>query len=94
MCVIEPQLTLVQLLSNNDMNINLGVLETAHSIFREWCSRARSDAFWPIIKLVHSKFLVPYFQLFELTSSLPSRIGTGVIEIAEVRSITFSLLFT
>jgi exportin-2 (importin alpha re-exporter) len=49
------------------MNINLGVLETAHSIFREWRSRARSDAFWSIIKLVHSKFLVPYFQLFELT---------------------------
>jgi exportin-2 (importin alpha re-exporter) len=23
--------------------------------------------FWSIIKLVHSKFLVPYFQLFELT---------------------------
>jgi exportin-2 (importin alpha re-exporter) len=52
------------------MNINLGVLETAHSIFREWRSRARSDAFWSIIKLVHAKFLVPYFQLFELTIKL------------------------
>jgi exportin-2 (importin alpha re-exporter) len=58
---------LVQSLSNSDMNINLGVLETAHSIFREWRSRARSDAFWSVIKLVHGKFLVPYFQLFELT---------------------------
>ncbi|KAI9448619.1 armadillo-type protein [Lactarius psammicola] len=58
---------LVQSLSSSDLNINLGVLETAHSIFREWRSRARSDAFWSIIKLVHSKFLVPYFQLFELT---------------------------
>ena len=53
------------------MNINLGVLETAHSIFREWRSRARSDAFWSIIKLVHSKFLVPYFQLFDMTIKLP-----------------------
>ncbi len=49
------------------MNINLGVLETAHSIFRDWRSRARSDAFWSIIKLVHGKFLAPYFQLCELT---------------------------
>ena len=50
------------------MNINLGILETAHSIFREW--HARSDAFWLIIKLVHSKFLVLYFQLFKMTIKL------------------------
>ena len=52
------------------MKINLGVLETAHYIFREWRSRARFDAFWSIIKLVHSKSLVPYFQLFEMTIKL------------------------
>ncbi|KAI0248954.1 importin alpha re-exporter [Lactifluus subvellereus] len=65
---------LVQSLSSNDFNVNLGVLETAHSIFRSWRSQARSDAFWSIIKLVHSKFLPPYFRLFELTISrlLPS----------------------
>ena len=65
---------LVQSLSSNDFNVNLGVLETAHSIFRSWRSQARSDAFWSIIKLVHSKFLAPYFRLFELTLSqlLPS----------------------
>ena len=60
----EPNLTdfnsrsttqqLVQSLSSSNMNINLGVLETAHSIFREWRSRARSDAFWSIIKLVRT----------------------------------------
>lgn len=58
---------LVQSLSSDDFNINLGVLETAHSIFRSWRSQARSDAFWSIIKLVHSKFLTPYFRLFQLT---------------------------
>ena len=52
------------------MNINLGLLETAHSIFREWRSRARSDAFWSIIKLMHSKFLVLYFQPFKMTIKL------------------------
>jgi exportin-2 (importin alpha re-exporter) len=60
---------LVQSINNNDFNINLGVLETAHSIFRSWRSQARSDAFWSIIKLVHSKFLAPYFGLFQLTIS-------------------------
>jgi len=60
---------LIQSINNDDFNINLGVLETAHSIFRSWRSQARSDAFWSIIKLVHSKFLTPYFGLFQLTIS-------------------------
>ena len=53
------------------MNVNLGVLEIAHSIFREWRSPACFDAFWSTIKLVQSRFLVPYFQLFEVTIKLP-----------------------
>jgi exportin-2 (importin alpha re-exporter) len=65
--IIRQQL--VQSISNDDFNINLGVLETAHSIFRSWRSQARSDAFWSIIKLVHSKLLAPYFALFQLTIS-------------------------
>ena len=60
---------LVQPINNDDFNINLGVLETAHSIFRSWRSQARSDAFWSIIKLVHAKFLTPYFALFQLSIS-------------------------
>ena len=48
------------------MDINLGVLEAAHSILSQWHSRTRSDAFWLIIKPVHSKFLVPYYPLFEM----------------------------
>ena len=61
----------VQSLSNSDMNISLGVLKTAHSIFREWRSRARFEAFWSIIKLVCSKFLVLYFHFFEMNIKLP-----------------------
>jgi exportin-2 (importin alpha re-exporter) len=49
------------------MNINFGVLETARSIFRAWRSRVCSDVFWSVIRLVHSQFLVPYFQLLGLT---------------------------
>ena len=30
----------VKSLSNSDMNINLGILETAPSIFREWHARS------------------------------------------------------
>lgn len=59
----------MQPINNDDFNINLGVLETAHSIYRSWRSQARSDAFWSTIKLVHSKFLTPYFALFQLTIS-------------------------
>ena len=52
---------LVQSLGKSDININLSVLKIAHSIFRKRRSRARSDAFRPIIKPVHRKFLVLYF---------------------------------
>ncbi|KAH8981961.1 CAS/CSE protein [Lactarius hatsudake] len=82
---------LVQSLSSNDMNINLGVLETAHSIFREWRSRARSDAFWSIIKLVHSKFLVPYFQLFELT--IKSLLATPDPLLAQTMAVLIDLYY-
>ncbi|KAI9431167.1 importin alpha re-exporter [Lactarius indigo] len=82
---------LVQSLSNSDMNINLGVLETAHSIFREWRSRARSDAFWSIIKLVHTKFLVPYFQLFELT--IKSLLATPDKLLAQTMAVLIDLYY-
>ncbi|KAH9023317.1 Cse1-domain-containing protein [Lactarius hengduanensis] len=82
---------LVQSLSSSDMNINLGVLETAHSIFREWRSRARSDAFWSIIKLVHTKFLVPYFQLFELT--IKSLLATPDTLLAQTMAVLIDLYY-
>ena len=48
------------------MDINLGVLEAAHSILSQWRSCAHSDAFWLVIKPVHSKFLHPYCPHFEM----------------------------
>ena len=56
---------LVQPLINSNMNVNLGVLETAHSIFY---SSVRARALYRV-PLVHSKFLVPYFQLSRCLSS-------------------------
>lgn len=61
---------LVSSLSATDYEANLGVLETAHSIFRPWRSQTRSDKLFSEINLVISRFLAPFLQLFRQTASL------------------------
>ncbi|KAI0350026.1 Cse1-domain-containing protein [Trametes cingulata] len=61
---------LVSSLSETDFEINIGVLETAHSIFRPWRAEARSDALFTVINYVLSRFTRPFLQLFAHTSAL------------------------
>jgi exportin-2 (importin alpha re-exporter) len=66
---IIPQ-QLVASLSQTDYNVNLGVLETAHSIFRPWRSQVRSDDLFSTINLVLSRFCAPFLALFRQTAQL------------------------
>ncbi|KAI0366303.1 Cse1-domain-containing protein [Pilatotrama ljubarskyi] len=61
---------LVLSLSESNFEINIGILETAHSIFRPWRAEARSDALFTVINYVLSRFTRPFLQLFLHTSSL------------------------
>lgn len=61
---------LVASLSPTDYNCNLGVLQTAHSIFRPWRSQVRSDKLFSEINLVISNFMAPFLNLFRQTASL------------------------
>ncbi|THH15070.1 hypothetical protein EW146_g5342 [Bondarzewia mesenterica] len=61
---------LVASLSVEDFNINIGVLETAHSIFSRWRSQSRSDDLFSTINLVLEKFTPPFLQLFQLSMQL------------------------
>ncbi|KAH7929305.1 Cse1-domain-containing protein [Leucogyrophana mollusca] len=61
---------LVMSLSPTEYNINVGVLETAHSIFRQWRAQVRSDELFTEINLVFSRFMTPFLQLFRATGSL------------------------
>ncbi|KAG6331701.1 hypothetical protein ID866_7388 [Astraeus odoratus] len=61
---------LVMYLSPSDYSANLGVLETAHSIFRQWRSQVRSNELFTEINLVFSRFMDPFLQLFRQTSAL------------------------
>ncbi|KAF8650732.1 hypothetical protein AX16_005105 [Volvariella volvacea WC 439] len=61
---------LVASLSPTDYNVNIGVLETAHSIFNRWRALVRSDALYTEINLVLSKFVDPFLQLFRQTATL------------------------
>lgn len=61
---------LVSSLSMTDYNTNVGVLQTAHSIFRQWRAHVRSDELYSEINLVLSKFMTPFLQLFKQTAQL------------------------
>jgi len=63
-------------LSATDYNINIGVLQTAHSIFQQWRVHVRSDELFTEINFVLSRFTGPFLQLYRQTASLlltPSR---------------------
>ena len=54
-------------LSPTDYKVNIGVLETAHSIFRPWRAHVRSDKLYTEINLVFKSFMNPFLQLFRQT---------------------------
>ncbi|OCH89837.1 Cse1-domain-containing protein [Obba rivulosa] len=61
---------LVYSLSESNYEVNIGVLETAHSIFRPWRAATRSDALFTTINYVLERFTRPFLQLFLHTTSL------------------------
>ncbi|KAG5440929.1 hypothetical protein PCK2_000084, partial [Pneumocystis canis] len=61
---------IVSHLSSSDMMINLGLLQTAHSIFKRWRSQFRSDPLFREILYVLDKFCVPYMNLFQRLDEL------------------------
>ena len=61
---------LVASLSPTDYSINIGVLQTAHSIFQQWRAHVRSDELFTEINFVLAKFMTPFLQLFRQTASL------------------------
>ncbi|KAG4306464.1 hypothetical protein PORY_000452 [Pneumocystis oryctolagi] len=61
---------LVSHLSSIDMMVNLGILQTAHSVFVKWRSQFRSDALFSEILYVLGKFCVPYMNLFQRLDEL------------------------
>ena len=76
-----PQQQLVLSLSSTDYSINVGVLQTAHSIFNQWRAQVRSDGLFTEINFVLSRFMKPFLDLFSqtatllLSSSTPSNIA-------------------
>ncbi|KIM38838.1 hypothetical protein M413DRAFT_75629 [Hebeloma cylindrosporum] len=61
---------LIASFSATDYNINVGVLQTAHSIFQQWRAHVRSDELFTEINFVLSKFMDPFMQLFRQTAGL------------------------
>ena len=61
---------LVGSLSETNYSINIGVLQTAHSIFAPWRAATRSDELFTVINSVLGKFAKPFLKLLSHTSQL------------------------
>ncbi|KAI0340315.1 Cse1-domain-containing protein [Trametopsis cervina] len=61
---------LVNSLSPTNYAINIGVLQTAHSIFVYWRAATRSDELFTVINVVLGSFSKPLLQLLQHTSNL------------------------
>lgn len=61
---------LVSRLTPDNAEVNNGVLQVAHSIFKRWEPLYRSDELYTEINHVLSKFAVPFLQLWENTDRM------------------------
>ncbi|KAJ3354073.1 Exportin-2 [Entophlyctis luteolus] len=61
---------LVSKLDANNFDINAGVLQTAHSIFKRWRHQVASNALFSEIKLVLEQFAAPFLAFFQATDAL------------------------
>ncbi|EPS95676.1 hypothetical protein FOMPIDRAFT_1025652 [Fomitopsis schrenkii] len=61
---------LVASLSPTNYDVNVGVLETAHSIFRPWRAATRSNVLFTEINYVLSRFSKPFLELLLHTTTL------------------------
>jgi exportin-2 (importin alpha re-exporter) len=84
---------LVASLSSTDYNINIGVLQTAHSIFLPWRSLMRTDALFSEINLVFSQFLDPFVQLFRQTASLLLSPASDLTSVASYPIVAEAMVF-
>ncbi|KAJ3230620.1 importin-alpha export receptor [Chytriomyces hyalinus] len=61
---------LVSKLDASNYDINSGVLQTAHSIFKRWRHQFRSNELFTEINLVLTEFAAPYLAFFQATDAL------------------------
>lgn len=61
---------LILSLSQTDYSINVGVLQTAHSIFNQWRAQVRSDELFTEINFVLSRFMQPFLDLCNQTATI------------------------
>ncbi|KAJ2451890.1 importin-alpha export receptor [Coemansia sp. RSA 2336] len=62
--------TLVSKLSPTGYHVNNGILQTAHTVFKEWRSEFRSDKLYTKINYVLNEFTDAYLQVFMTTDKL------------------------
>ncbi|KAJ3103005.1 importin-alpha export receptor [Phlyctochytrium planicorne] len=61
---------LVSKLTGDDFGVNLGILQSMHSIFKRWRPQERSDILFLEIKKVLDEFAPQFLELFKMTDKL------------------------
>ncbi|KAF8839712.1 Cse1-domain-containing protein [Paxillus ammoniavirescens] len=86
---------LVTSLSPTEYNVNIGVLQTAHSIFRQWRSQVRSDELFTEINLVLSRFMTPFLNLFRQSANLllTSPVPAGLDAVAQAQVLLAEIFY-
>lgn len=86
---------LVNSLSPEDHQVNVGVLETIHSICQPWRAATRSDTLFTTINYVLSRFARPFLELFLRTANLlfSSPPPPNLALIAQTQAILVDIFF-
>ncbi|KAI8149148.1 Cse1-domain-containing protein [Fennellomyces sp. T-0311] len=80
---------LIARLSPTDYNVNNGILQIAHSVFKRWRSQFSSDSLLMDVKYVLDRFCEPYLQLVQITDKL---IKDNEQNVAALRPLSQSLI--
>ncbi|EPQ50330.1 Cse1-domain-containing protein [Gloeophyllum trabeum ATCC 11539] len=86
---------LVSSLSSTDYNVNLAILETAHSIFRPWRSQTQTNELYSTINYVLSRFVEPFLAFFRQTAAtlLSSPPPPNLSLIAQVMVVSTNIFY-
>ncbi|KAG2034488.1 CAS/CSE protein [Suillus americanus] len=89
---------LILSLSQTDYSINVGVLQTAHSIFNQWRAQVRSDELFTEINFVLSRFMQPFLDLSNQTANIllssPAPSNIAIITQAQIILVDIFYDFT
>jgi exportin-2 (importin alpha re-exporter) len=76
-----------------DLTVNIGVLQTAHSIFKRWRHEFRSDELFSEMKYVIGEFAAPFLAFFKAIDLHVDQANAGNIQVLMETVLLLSKIF-